>query len=215
MNRQDVAVRLRTARPLKLRVVLNDETEKPVAMPRGRQRWDKAAAIIDALPWATVYMLDGQGNICAEPIHRDDASSPAAELEDVPKNPTMAIVHGVMAHLAPVLRDVHKVATGSAVELVTKIRSVHKDEMKDIITGYTELLAKTFDRLVSFEERSNELMAENDALRSELAAARTEATSNTEAERERMLLEMVTGKKMPAPGGDAGKGDGSGSNGAG
>src|SRR5690349_22223855 len=144
MKRQDVAARLRNARPMKLRVVLNDETEKPVAMPRGRQRWDKAAAIIDGLPWATVYCLDGQGNIAAEPIHRDDASSPAAELEDVPKNPTMAIVHGVMSHLAPVLRDVHKVATSSALELVSKIRAVHRDETKDIITGYTDLLSKTF-----------------------------------------------------------------------
>lgn len=173
MNRADIATRLRLARPVKLRVVLNDETEKPVTMPRGRNRFDKAAGIIDAMPWATIYCLDAQASIVAEPIHREDAA-PATDLEEMPKNPTMAIVHAIMSTLAPVLRDVHKVATQSATELVLKVRAVHKDEMSTVLGGYNALLEKTLDRNVAFEERSNGLMAENDELRETIAELRAE-----------------------------------------
>jgi hypothetical protein len=214
VNRDDVAKRLRLARPVKLRVVLNDETEKPVTMPRGRQRFDKAAGIIDAMPWATVYMLDAQASIIAEPINRDD-SSPAADLEDVPKNPTMAIVHGVISGLGSVLRDVHKAATASATELVIKIRATHKDEMATILAGYNALLEKTLDRNVAFEERSNQLMIENDELRERIAEMQrtAKADNGNEEWREKMLAKALGMPVDEMPSG--GQPEGTGANGAG
>lgn len=195
MNLADVAARLRNARPSKLRVVLNDETEKAVAMPRGRERWSKAAQIIDAMPWATVYPLDAQGAICAEPINRDDGA-PAGELEDLDlekhKNPTLAIVHAVMSGVGTVLRDVHKTATVSAYELVHKVRGVHATEMQSVLAGYNALLEKTLDRNVAFEERSNQLMAENDDLRAQIAELRhADKGAATEELRERALIKAL------------------------
>ena len=192
MNRTDLAARFRIARPMKLRVVLNDETEKPVAMPRGRNRWDRAAAMVDSLPWASVYPLDGQGSICAEAIHRDDAA-PATDLEEVPKNPTMMIVHAVMSNLAPVLRDVHKVATTSALDLVAKVRQIHRDELKDMLEGYKDLLGSLSLRANEYESRANQLLAENDQLRDEVAAMRQHQHQggNSEAMRDRIFAKAL------------------------
>lgn len=198
MNRQDIAARLRVARPVKLRVVLNDETEKPVTMPKGRNRWDKAAAIIDSMPWASVYPLDAQGGLCAEAIHRDDAT-PAGELEDVPKNPTMAIVNGIMVHVAPMVREIHKVATVSAVDLVKTVRSVHKDEMATILDNYAKALQSANDRATGFETRANDLLADNDELREALFEARKQQGPSPGDQREAAIINALVPGLVPMP----------------
>lgn len=181
MSPADIAGRLKADRPYKLRVVLNDDSEKAVAIPRGRNRWHAAARILDEMPWATIYPIDAHGSVCAPPINREDGA-PATELETVAPNPTAALVQVVVGLLAPLVRDVHKTATTSVTDLMVKMRATVREEMRDVLDSYAKLSTMALNRGTGFEERANELQAENDELREAIVELRSRAKPDDDEE---------------------------------
>lgn len=211
MNAADIAAVLKNVRPHKLRVVMNDNNERTVAMQRGRNRWHGTAQTIDAMPWTEVYCLDGTGAVCAAPIKREDGA-PAAELETLggKLNDTQITA----ATLAQLVREVHRTATSAAVELATKLRKEAREEMADLVKGYEALAKLALNRGTGFEERANELQAENDELREMVIELQghqrntPRSDESPEERRERMLVEAITGlkgeKKTPDAASDGG-----------
>ena len=65
---------LRRHEPHSLRVVLLDGTEKPVAVPRIRNRWQRVIQVLDSLPWVRIEALDKSGAVlaCVESPEADD-----------------------------------------------------------------------------------------------------------------------------------------------
>lgn len=196
MNRQDIAAHIRHTKPHRLKVVLNDDTEKGVAIPRGRNRADKAAGIVDDMPWATVYMLDERGDAKGV-FHRAEETAPATDLEKLPQNPTMAIVHAITSQFAPMVKAIHQCATESAHELVAKVRATHKDEMGVIFDALAKALTGAIERGAGFEQRANDLLAEVDELRDELAEMRAKQTPSPADAREEKIIGALAGELFP------------------
>lgn len=70
---------LRKLEPVSLRVTLADGTERPVAVPRIRNRWQRVYQVLDSLSWVRIDALDKQGAVLGV-VEDDDA---AEELVDV------------------------------------------------------------------------------------------------------------------------------------
>lgn len=59
----DYIGKLKACEPASLKVTLSDGTEKPVAVPRIRNRWQRVQQTIDALPWVRIEALDKSGAV--------------------------------------------------------------------------------------------------------------------------------------------------------
>lgn len=59
----DVIEDIKRYQPASLKVTLGDGTEKPVAVPKNRNRWSRTQQVLDALPWVRIECLDGKGMV--------------------------------------------------------------------------------------------------------------------------------------------------------
>ena len=220
MTAAEVAALLKAARPHKLRVVLTDDTERSVALPKGRNRWSAAARVIDELSWSEVHPLDAHGAICAPPLKRD-LTAPAGDLVELPGtlDPRSALVAQVSTTIATVLGRVveqaHRQATASAVELVTRLRSTIAGELKDVLAAHRDLTQLALDRSNYFEDRLAELEDDRRAeVERRVERARRAPPEDADAFRERWIADLLLGdgrrrrrKKAPngaTDGGEAG-----------
>lgn len=219
MTAAEVAALLKAARPHKLRVVLTDDTERSVALPKGRNRWSAAARVIDELSWSEVHPLDAHGAICAPPLKRD-MTAPAGDLVELPGtlDPRSALVAQVSTTIATVLGRVveqaHRQATASAVELVTRLRSTIAGELKDVLAAHRDLTQLALDRSNYFEDRLAELEDDRRAeLERRAERARRAPPEDAEAARERWIADLLLGsgpgrrrrKKAPNGASDGGE----------
>lgn len=69
---------LRKLDPAALKVTLADGSERPVAVPKIRNRWQRVYQTMDALPWVRVEALDKNGAILGV-VEDDQADALAAE----------------------------------------------------------------------------------------------------------------------------------------
>lgn len=63
MSAADYIAQLKRFEPAALKVTLSDGTEKPVAVPRVRNRWARVQQIIDAVSWVRIEALDKAGAV--------------------------------------------------------------------------------------------------------------------------------------------------------
>lgn len=199
MTAAEVAALLKAARPHRLRVVLTDDTERSVALPKGRNRWSAAARVIDELAWSEVHPLDAHGAICAPPLKRD-MTAPAGDLVELPGtlDPRSALVAQVSTTIATVLGRVveqaHRQATASAVELVTRLRSTIAGELKDVLAAHRDLTQLALDRSNYFEDRLAELEDDRRAeVERRVERARRAPPEDADAFRERWIADLLLG----------------------
>jgi len=70
---------IRKLEPAALKVTLSDGSERPVAVPKIRNRWQRVYQTMDALPWVRVEALDKNGAILGV-VEDDEADELAAEV---------------------------------------------------------------------------------------------------------------------------------------
>lgn len=63
MQRHSVTEELKKVAPASLKVTMRDGTEKPVAVPKNRNRWSRTQQVLDSLPWVTIECLDKDGKL--------------------------------------------------------------------------------------------------------------------------------------------------------
>jgi hypothetical protein len=86
-----VVDRIKRFAPAKLKVVLRDGTEKPVAVPKIRNRWSRVVQVLESLPWQSIECLDKDGSVLGVvdgpeedlPEEFDDAADGSAALAKV------------------------------------------------------------------------------------------------------------------------------------
>lgn len=69
---------LRKLEPVSLKVTLMDGTEKPVAVPKVRNRWQRVYQILDSLAWVRIEALDKAGAVLGV-VEDDDAAEELVE----------------------------------------------------------------------------------------------------------------------------------------
>lgn len=218
MTIDDVAAQLKNARAQhKLRVILTDESKLTVAMPKGRNRFHAAAKIVDEMAWVEVHILDAHGAVMATPIKRD-MTAPATGLEDLGSvgngqaSLVAQITQVVTVAITTAVKSTQEVATRSALELVTKLRSTYAAELKDVLAAHKDLAQLALDRSNYFEDRLAELEDERRAeIEARLKRTKPKNGETTEDFRERLLTEGLAhffkrGGKKKAPNGDATEG---------
>lgn len=226
MNVDELAVALRNARPFSLRVILTDDVERKVAMPRGRMRYHAAAKIVSELPWQEVHCLDGKGSLAAVPIKRD-LDREAGDLEPLtavdPKASQMTqLAQGLATVITNAVTAAHKAATAATLEIVVKLKATAREELRDVMSAHKDLAQLAIDRALEYRDQARELedqleeRREREREREELRAAQA-AKSNGHSTREMAVEGLVKKlfdtsdekKKTPVAGeGNGGKGEG-------
>lgn len=68
----DLVSQLKRHKPVAIKAIMRDGTERPVAVPKSGNRWSRAMQTLDALDWDTLECLDKDGRVSGVIEHPED-----------------------------------------------------------------------------------------------------------------------------------------------
>jgi len=169
----DLPAQLRRFKPVSLKAVLRDGTERPVAVPKSGNRWQRCMQTLDALDWEKVECLDKDGRVVGV------VESPEDEYDE----------DGVGAE-----GDIHKLAR----IMLEVMRSTQKEtrQMFEVqMRGQAELVAALIEGVRA--------VADSHSLAMKVQAASMVTTGDAEGDNEVMnmlkmaMMYQMQGKQAP------------------
>lgn len=209
MSRAELLAVLARVKPVKLALIAEDAPLEWLAVPRGRQRWERLIdRTIGDRPWTELRLCDGRGATlevvtaareAAAGPEEDDGLDPALEAAAATGDPTARFA----ALLAGVVRETHRSVTASITETVRTMRTESRAEQAELLAAHQAMARDAFELRAQSEaalavERDRRLAVETELL--ELRARfQHEERPDPVDQREAKLLELLTGgKNLPA-----------------
>lgn len=133
---------LRKLDPVSLKVTLSDGTEKPVAVPKVRNRWQRVYQVLDSLPWVRVEALDKHGAVLG--VVEDDE-----ELDAVAEEASGAGGDGY-AKMARVMLEVMR-STQRETRMMFEAQMRGNAELVEAVIGSVKSIAASYEESMRIE----------------------------------------------------------------